>query len=123
MTNEQINIAIAETCGWTDCVFVESLKLTKGFPPPNNPTIYGTYENGMAQLPNYCNDLNVMHEAERTSTIFKSWRATKTWMDNLCICSDLGRLPESAPDWAFVLQATAAQRAEAFLKTIGEWEE
>ena len=99
MTNEQINIAIEKNI---------------------RPALHG---NIYRPTRDFCNDLNAMHEAERTSTIFKSWRATKTWMDNLCICSDLGRLPESAPDWAFVLQATAAQRAEAFLKTIGEWEE
>jgi hypothetical protein len=116
MTNEQINIAIAEACGWN--------------PPPEgmgNITHGGSKfmsskEWRKVHIPNYCNDLNVMHEAERASTIFKSWRATKEWMDNLCICSNLGRLPESAPDWSFVLRASAAQRAKAFLRTLGKWE-
>ena len=110
MTNEQINKAIAEVCGWKHIAFNR-----------------GWVETGDGEtqcvVPDYCNDLNAMHEAERTSTIFKSWRATKTWMENLCICSDLGRLPESAPDWAFVLQATPRQRAKAFLKTLGKWED
>ena len=43
MTNEQINTAIAEACGWII--------------PENPPTGY---------FPNYCNCLNAMHEAEKT---------------------------------------------------------
>jgi hypothetical protein len=131
MTNEEMNIAIAEACGldviqnphgykdrpeaWKTGLFTPKAAKQRRISWPSSATV--------KVIPDYCNDLNAMHEAERTSTIFKSWRATKTWMDNLCICSDLGRLPESAPDWAFVLQASSAQRAEAFLKTLGKWEE
>ena len=113
MTNEQINIAIAEACEWTDCVFVESLKLTKGLPPPNNPPIYGAYENGMAQLPDYCNDLNAMHEAEKIIL-----NDLKTWRQYV----DLIRV-QSAKSVNPIFHLTARQRAEAFLRTLGKWEE
>jgi len=56
MKPEQQRIAIATACGWTQCEYVESIGLAKGFPPLNNPPSYGTYENGMAQLPDYLND-------------------------------------------------------------------
>jgi hypothetical protein len=111
MTNQQINIAVAELCGWTDCVFVESIKLAKGFPPLNNPPIYGTYENGMAQLPDYCNDLNAMHEAEKVLGEVHSIKSCEydDWLQSTI---------EHDQKW----RATARQRAEAFLKTIGKWE-
>ena len=112
MTNQQINIAIAEACGWTDCVFVESLKLTKGFPPPNNPPIYGTYENGMAQLPNYCNDLNAMREAMLTLT-------NEQGFGFLWHLNDMGFV---GGDWE-LLTLDSQVLAEAFLRTIGKWEE
>jgi hypothetical protein len=108
MTNEQINIAIAELCGWTDCVYVESLKLTKGFPPPNNPPIYGTYENGMVQLPNYLNDLNAMHEAEKMLN-------SEQWVAYGKELSRLGVFP--------MVHANAKERTEAFLRTFGKWKE
>ena len=93
MTNEQINIAIAEACGWGNddiergyalCQFSES-------------------------VPNYCNDLNAMHEAE------------KVLSDKQCqTMNDL--LWDMMNGRKFLWQATARQRAEAFLKTIGKWE-
>jgi hypothetical protein len=118
MTNEQINIAIAEVRGWTDCVFVESLKLTKGLPPPNNPPIYGAYENGMAQLPNYCKDLNAMHEAEKGLPENRKTR----------FAFMLAQVLDTSPtvdlnDQFLNIHATAIQRAKAFLKTLGKWEE
>lgn len=82
MTNEQINIAIAE--------------LVNG--------------NNEGPFPNYCNDLNAMHEAEKMlknqfTTIEEAyWR----------------NLNQVKPH---PIYATAAQRAEAFLRTLGKWEE
>lgn len=93
MTNEQINIAIAKACGWgnddiergyTLCQFSES-------------------------VPDYCNDLNAMHEAEM---MLKS-EDCHTYG---CYCSNLYE------DFGNTVSLTARQRAEAFLKTIGKWE-
>ena len=55
----------------------------------------------------YCTDLNAMHEAEKTLR-GGEW---DTYVDLL------------ADTWIEVAHATARQRAEAFLKTIGKWEE
>lgn len=116
MTPDQRRIKVAELCGW-------NLHKWMGLPClTDDPTEYQYIRNGEllreSNLPDVETDLNAMHEAEQHSIIFESWRDTKIWMDNLCRCSKLGCLPESEPEWAFVLQATAAQRAEAFVLTL-----
>lgn len=107
MKPEQQQIAIAEACGWAKCEHLASLDLTTGIPPVNNPPKYGTYENGRAQLPDYLNDLNAMHEAEKVLT----HEQFDDYYVRLCIVM-------SRP-----YHATAAQRAQAFLRTLGLWEE
>ena len=61
-------------------------------------------------LPDFLHDLNAMHDAEKV-LVSLQWvfylRRLKT------ICNKSG--------WP--IHATAAQRAEAFLRTIGKWEE
>jgi hypothetical protein len=118
MKPEQQKIAIAEACGWTECVFVESIGLAKGRPGNNKPS-YGTYENGMAQLPDYLNDLNAMHQAEQTLWE-KDWTSRHDFIDKLAriINPTHGHHQQSAID---LLDATAAERAEAFIRTIGKW--
>ena len=66
-------------------------------------------------LPDYLNDLNAMHEAEelfyaKADTLegAERMRGYSTWLCHLA---------------KYPLRATAAQRAEAFLRTIGKWEE
>ena len=65
----------------------------------------------------YCSDLNAMHEAEKVLS------ATQriTYADQLCIIWT-GRDDRAVPIWFWITEATAAQRAEAFLKTLGKWE-
>ena len=59
-------------------------------------------------LPDYLTDLNAMHEAENSLTT-----AQMTTMSQY-LYRRLGML------WGF---ATASQRAEAFLRTVGKWKE
>jgi len=66
----------------------------------------------------YEHDLNAIHAAEESSTIFKSWRDTDAWMNNLQRVCTLKRPAYSSPDWALVLRADAAQRAEALERTL-----
>jgi len=96
MTDEQINAAIAEACGWR-----------------KEDGVYMWTANGIdytcPDLWDWANDLNAMHEAEDTL------------------------VGQQFPAYAFVLndiegslwgmRATARQRAEAFLRTLGKWEE
>jgi hypothetical protein len=119
--HEQI-ITIAEACGWTLCVFVESIGLVKGFPPPNNPTRYGTYENGMAQLPSYLTDLNAMHDAEQKLWAI-DWNSRHIFTDHLANIISGHEVNHFQWGADHLLDATAAERAEAFLRTIGKWAE
>jgi len=110
MTNEQINAAIAEACGWTQIKQERNGKFTGKKPYENSSTHIGFY------VPDYCADLNAMHEAEKVLTK-KQVREYQTYMyDMACeIDNTYGRwMPYSA---------TAAYRAEAFLRTLGKWEE
>ncbi len=95
MTDEQINRAIAEACGW------------------NNKPVVRTNGKGsvwVTEWPDYCNDLNAMHEAEKVLT------------------DDQREVfyPRNLGAWQSpfnVIYATARQRAEAFLRVMGKWEE
>lgn len=64
---------------------------------------------------NYCADLNAMHEAEK---VLKSFQHLVNYHALLGYCggTTLVRLHEC-------ITATARQRAEAFLRTLGKWEE
>jgi len=104
MTDEQINAAIARECGWT-----EIRDNVVGKAP-------GETANRVMFLPNYSTSLNAMHEAEK---VLKGYDqiATYVW-----------HLENRAGDWSTDLQlmathATARQRAEAFLRALGKWEE
>jgi fructose-bisphosphate aldolase class 1 len=110
MTNHQINIAIAEECGWTDCEHVEALGLCKG----KHENVLPQYFFGYSQLPDYCNDLNAMHDAERTLNLSLAGGYARI----LTSIAWQSEQPVFAP-----MTATARQRAEAFLRALGKWEE
>ena len=90
MSDKQINIAIAEYCGW---------KQDK----PMWEKSDGTYT---LNIPDYCNDLNVMREAEKTLT----GPIIDKYVDN-CM-AEVEHWP------SHLLFLSARQRAEAFLQTI-----
>jgi hypothetical protein len=110
-------IAIAESCGWT---------YTKTVHNPD-PTAYGRHPTHTDDvpwalpLPDYLNDLNAMHEAEQ-SVWDRDWNLRFYFVDHLAriINPVHGYRMLSGED---LLDATAKQRAEAFLRTIGKWEE
>lgn len=100
MTDEQINAAIAEACGWSmeDGVWVWTAD-----------GIDCTYY----ELWDWANDLNAMHHAEKVLT------------DAQCVFFRAYLREQFGPHPAslYVWHATARQRAEAFLRTVGKWEE
>lgn len=104
MSEEQINVAIAEACGWTDISqYTQAVDGWYGYEPENGPH---------SQIPNFCNDLNAMHEAEKMLGEVHSIKSCEydDWLQSTI---------EHDQKW----RATARQRAEAFLRTIGKWEE
>jgi hypothetical protein len=108
MTDEQMNAAIAEAC----------------------PNAFLLGHNGIWNYANHtvgelmwhpckgnsiCNDLNAMHEAERTIAPVRVPRyISEVWA---AMCKG-GNVPEMDIG---TIHATASQRAEAFLHTIGKW--
>jgi len=118
MTNPEINRTIAEACGWT----VNSLDTWKA---PENTCWLGCY----LAPPNYCEDLNAMAEAEKE--FLKEQTATYygikycSYLTNLrnaaTVLGPTGRV--IAVNESLVVSATARQRAEAFLRTLGKWRE
>ena len=104
MNPEQQRIAIAEACG--------RVQRPDGlwFPEGKN---YGSQG-----IPNYLNDLNAMHEAEKVLDPKGKDCGYEYWLRTVC------HIPErESAKGRYFYRATAAQRAEAFLRTIGKWEE
>ena len=94
MKPEQQRIAIAEACGW------KPDKRGLGWLSP-----HGYY----APEPDYLNDLNAMHEAEKVLN-------QEQKEDYFFIIFNF------YGNWPKAIQATAAQRARAFLRVIEKWE-
>ena len=112
MTPEQQRIAIAEACGWTDVRFIgrgdDTICVGK---PKVRP--------GGINVPDYPFDLNAMHDAEKVLTVAQRI----TYANQIGVVLSGGSVGRAIPNWWFIHEATASQRAEAFLRTIGKWEE
>lgn len=123
MTPEKQRITIAEFCGWAfECKAAHGYSVTtiskegKGVVTGRSESEFGMMD--IIKLPDYLNDLNAMHEAEKLLTDEQIWK----YISKLVDLTGAESLEEYAE--AFVMiHATAAQRAEALLRTIGKWEE
>jgi hypothetical protein len=113
MSPEAQRIAIAEACGFTDVrmeewenVDIESRSIAYG------TELQGTLNGERKFVPDYLNDLDAMHEAEGSL----SDPAKRTYINALVLVvneSEWSKWPTA--------HATAAQRAEAFLRTLNLW--
>ena len=106
MTKDQINISIAEHCGFTDIMWPTGFH--QKMSDEKSKQAGGRWR---FQIPDYCNDLNAMREAEETLTGL----LLDKYVDN-CMAE-----VEYWP--SHLLYLSARRRAEAFLQTIGKWEE
>lgn len=118
MTPRDIRIAIAEANGyeWTMEAHLES-----GYHSWQNFADSCGNEVLDDELSDYCNDLNAMHEAWCQLTrnqhfLFRSYLQTI-----VLNAQESGVLPIGPAH--SVCNATALQRAEAYLRTIGKWNE
>lgn len=111
MTEAQMIVRIAEACKWVD-VRINRINMIVGrLPSSLRPEM--EYD-----CPDYCRDLNAIQGA----CFFLSNDQRVEFINQLCnIVALEGDGPHSSLCKAFY--ATAKQRAEAFLKTIGKWEE
>jgi len=98
MNEEQQRITIAEACGWTKISDWKAAGING-----QHPT-----EPWTEVIPDYLHDLNAMHKAEK-------WLIEDDQHAYGCYCIDLQE------EYGNTVHLTAAQRAEAFLRTIGKW--
>lgn len=96
MIKEKQRIAIAEACGW------KPDKRGLGWLNPQ-----GVY----SELPDYLSDLNAMHEAEKEIIARNKMNGFNGYENTLCGIIDNGNC----------VNATASQKAEAFLRTLDLW--
>ena len=103
MTDKQINQRIAEACGWR-----------------KEDGVYMWTANGIDctcyELWDWANDLNAMHEAEKVLSPRDEGMYFLTLKQ---IVGDLIWYRDTYRNY----RATARERAEAFLRTLGKWEE
>ena len=114
MTDEEKRIAIAEACGWEEVElrtfhpgvgsYLEGEGPPMGFDPNENEGFY-------TEVPDFLNDLNAMHEAEKALEAAEDYRGHLSTI----YARETGR-------WDLE-RATAAQRAEAFGRTLNLWED
>jgi len=98
MKPELQQIAIAKVCGWWHH-------------PDGTPIGF---------VHNYLNDLNAMHEAENVLNTEQA----ETFVSELANTVQMKRTKATInSDYFIVAHATAAQRAEAFLRCIGKWQD
>lgn len=110
MKPDQQRIAIAKACGWKHKLNRSQRWITSN--PEGEIKQYSHKDIGKDWpkwcLPDYLTDLNAMHEAEKTLTDKQEY----DYQVLICRMFDIGFKSICAP---------AAQRAEAFLKTLGLW--
>ena len=99
MNKQEQNIAIAKACGYTQGVGMNGLE-------------WWTNSEGVHdEPPDYVNSLDAMHEAEKVLQHYGSY------------CDQLALVMRVKRGSISLILATAAQRAEAFLRAIGKWED
>lgn len=126
LTPEQKRIKIAIACGWTWEVPYNARKQQNRLVGPNGScVVWKGWSLGGRLLPDYLNDLNAMHEAEKAlpphlwgdytmnlrAIIQRECNTEAHYLpgcERACLIADL---------WFY--HATAAQRADAFLLTVG----
>ncbi len=107
MKEHEQRIAIAEACGWMRDARGGYLKGHK-------------WTHSLSDIPDYLNDLNAMHEAEKTL----SEEQALSYVNALFSKFDSGDgWDQSSIRMVFFpfICANAAQRAEAFLRALGKW--
>ena len=111
MNEDEINRAIAEHLGWMRHPTCKKVWRTPEQCERNREligTVSGPWSTESSGPPNYCGDLNAMHEAEKTLENHQLWMVATALA---------GIAHVDAP----ITHSTARQRAEAFLRVVGKW--
>jgi hypothetical protein len=110
MSEEQINEAIA-----THIFGYEDYDMLLPYSSAPKRKLYGAtkFANNWTLVPDYCNDLNAMAEAENTLNDDQQY-------EYAYVLDDLIKNRSCEFD---LIHASARMRAEAFVRTIGKWKE
>jgi hypothetical protein len=119
MTDQEINVAIAEACGRDGWWCPQCKKLVDEY-SLGYQNRHANCTDSALQSPSYATDLNAMREARRGWTLKQVMRFSDLLkniiQDEHCI--------ESAVDARYqTLQATARQEAKAHLQMLGKWKD
>ena len=120
MNDTEQRIAIAKACG---CTMATDLDGFWVFSQPGHLEKFAAKHHTELEAwrlcaKNYTTDLNAMHEACESVPDFewcKFWERLETVTETRVFCKDI------TDDCKGMLGATAAQRAEAFLRTLDLW--
>jgi hypothetical protein len=119
MTDQEINEAIALHLGWLRPEHPDCMKHKIGWSMPEkwwmDPKTVLRFGH---DIPNYCTDLNAMAQAVKVLDINDLCRYIDE-LDKICVPVHICHYTH----WIAVVEASARQRAEAFLRTINKWKE
>jgi len=104
MTLDEINMAIAERCGWQRYLDVNR----------NQDCWYKTHEGYRKNVPNYSSSLDALHEALQSLTEIELFR----YADEVC---DLTCDSNHDTDIQTMLMLSAKELAECYVRAIGKW--
>lgn len=126
MTREAQRVAIGIACGWKCAGYPDQILATKGWQFAYqffiNPTGDIVSHNS---IPDYLNDLNAMHEAEKMLT-YEQNEQFVFWLNHIHPSADIHTAEKKRDlrlDVFDLCHSPASQRAEAFLRTLGLWQE
>lgn len=123
MKEKEQRIAIAEACGW-DC----DPELSKDWTSRGQwATHYDVKGGDLVSLnmnvPDYLNDLNAMHEARKTLKGRQGEKYIFALVNSINGCYENAWWDLMAHEAFPVVNATAAQHAEAFLRALNLWKD
>jgi hypothetical protein len=116
MTDEAMQVAIAEELGWTEVDQKHGRYKWSEDGETRLPKQWHRVGADFHGLPDYLNDLNAMHEAEKGLDV----ALRDAYFDHLWNICDKAQRMAPVSRW-LVPNATARQRAEAFLRTVERW--
>lgn len=114
MSPETQSIAIHQALG--NCIFDGTGKLERRGGTMSEFCVKCGEPRGYHDMPDYFSDLNAMHQVEKQLTP-EQWQQ---YFDELIRLLDPQNWHDQYPK---IVHATAAQRAEAFLRTLGVWKD
>lgn len=112
-TEQEQRIAIGKLCGWT---FITQGDRPYGLSPNDKTAMRESI------LPDYLNDLNAMHEAENILTDDEDGPLGNTISRYRFFLNQILDVKTGKDGWR-VINASAAQKAEAFLRALNLWKE